>query len=214
MLNRAQLMKSFIGCLLLLIFLSEAAYTKEIKVIFVGDSLTAGYGVEKHDAFPALIEKMFKEKKQEVKVINGGVSGSTTANGQARMKWFFKSNPDIIVLSLGANDGLRGVKIEDSFKNLDQSIKMALKKKVKVLLMGMQMPPNYGADYRKKFKAMFPRLAKENKISIVPFMLEGVAGKKKYNISDGIHPNEEGHKIMAKMIFPYVEKIVQGAESK
>lgn len=209
-------MKKYFSFFILLFFCwVGSVHAKQTKIIFVGDSLTAGYGVEKHNAFPALIEKKFQEdKKFDVKVINGGVSGSTTANGQARMKWFFKSNPDIIVLSLGANDGLRGVKIEESYKNLDQSIKMALNKKIKVLLMGMQMPPNYGAEYRKKFKAMFPKLAKENKIPIVPFMLDGVAGEKEFNIEDGIHPNEKGHKKMAEMIYPYVEKLLVKDQAK
>lgn len=181
-----------------------------VKVIFVGDSLTAGYGVERHKAFPALIEeRLKKEKKDQIEVVNGGVSGSTTANGQARMKWFFKANPDIIVIALGANDGLRGVKIEESFKNLDESIQMALNKKIQVLLMGMQMPPNYGAEYRKEFQAMFPKLAKKNKIPIVPFMLEGVAGEKEFNISDGIHPNEKGHEKIANLIYPYLVKLIK-----
>lgn len=201
--------------LLLLLPWVDPAYSAQTKIIFIGDSLTAGYGVEKHHAFPALIEKKFHaEKLIDVKIINGGVSGSTTANARARMKWFFKSKPDIIVLSLGANDGLRGVKVEQSYKNLNQSIKMALSKQIKVLLMGMQMPPNYGAEYRKKFKEMFPLLAKENQLPLVPFMLEGVAGEKDFNIEDGIHPNEKGHQKIANLIYPYIKKMITKEKSK
>ena len=126
----------------------------------------------------------------------------------------FKSKPDIIVLSLGANDGLRGVKVEQSYKNLNQSIKMALSKQIKVLLMGIQMPPNYGAEYRKKFKEMFPLLAKENQLPLVPFMLEGVAGEKDFNIEDGIHPNEKGHQKIANLIYPYIKKMITKEKSK
>lgn len=203
---------SFIKSLIfiLLLFSGQQALAKEVTVVFVGDSLTAGYGVEKHHAFPFLIGEKFKQAKTfSVKVINGGVSGSTTANGQARMKWFFKAKPDVIVIALGANDGLRGVKIEDSFKNLEQAIQMAKQKNIQVLIMGMQMPPNYGQEYRKSFKEMFPKLAKQNKVPLVPFMLEGVAGEKELNVADGIHPNEKGHQKIANLIYPYVLDLVK-----
>ncbi len=176
------------------------------KLIVLGDSLTEGYGVAKEAAFPAVLEKKLHEVgKKEWTVVNAGVSGSTTASGLSRMKWVFKSKPQAVILALGANDGLRGLKIEDSQKNLAQAIEYAQSQKVLVILGGLYMPPNYGKSYTDRFKSMYESLAKRYKLTFIPFILDKVAGNPKYNLADGIHPNEEGHKIIAENVFAVVK---------
>ncbi|WP_373998772.1 arylesterase [Bdellovibrio bacteriovorus] len=185
----------------LLLFTGSFSYAQK-KLIVLGDSLTEGYGVAKDAAYPALLEKKLHEAgKKEWTVINSGVSGSTTASGVSRMKWLFKSKPEAVLLVLGANDGLRGLKIEDSQKNLSDAIEYANSQKVRVILGGLYMPPNYGVAYTDKFKKMYESLAKKYKVTFIPFVLDKVAGNPKYNLADGIHPNEEGHKIIAENIF-------------
>ena len=180
-----------------------------IKLVFLGDSLTEGFGVDKEDAYPALTEKFFKEKGLDVKVINAGISGSTSAGGPARVKWLLKGKPDLILLALGANDGLRGLDTENLKNNLDKTVKAALKSGARVILAGMKMPLNYGEEYRKNFEETFIRVAAENKIPLIPFLLEGVAARKEFNIADGIHPNEEGHKILTRTVTAALEKIIE-----
>ncbi|WP_374031826.1 arylesterase [Bdellovibrio bacteriovorus] len=188
--------------LFFLILLCSSLSFAQKKLIVLGDSLTEGYGVAKDAAFPAVLEKKLHEAgKKEWTIINAGVSGSTTASGLSRMKWVFKSKPDVVLLALGANDGLRGLKVEDSEKHLAQSIEYAQSQKVKVILGGLYMPPNYGKDYTEKFKKMYESLAKKYKLTFIPFILDKVAGNPKYNLADGIHPNEEGHKIIADNVF-------------
>ena len=174
----------------------------------LGDSLTEGYGVAKDAAFPAVLEKKLHESgKKEWTVVNAGVSGSTTASGISRLKWLFKSKPDVILLALGANDGLRGLKVVDSKQHLSEVIKYAQEQKVKVILGGLYMPPNYGKEYTEDFKKMYESLAKQYKVTFIPFILDKVAGNPKYNLADGIHPNEEGHKVIAENVF----QILKGA---
>lgn len=186
---------------LLILTFSSFSFAQK-KLVVLGDSLTEGYGVAKEAAFPAVLEKKLHEAdKKEWTVINAGVSGSTTASGISRMKWVFKSKPDAVILALGANDGLRGLKIADSEKHLAQAIEYAQGQKVKVILGGLYMPPNYGKAYTDQFKKMYETLAKKYKVTFIPFILDKVAGNPKYNLADGIHPNEEGHKIIADNVF-------------
>jgi acyl-CoA thioesterase-1 len=192
-------MRAFIFTFILLF--SSLSFAQK-KLIVLGDSITEGYGVSKEAAYPALLEKKLHDAgKKEWSIINAGVSGSTTASGVSRMKWLFKSKPDVVFLALGANDGLRGIKVEESQKNLATAIEYAQKEKVEVILGGLYMPPNYGADYTSKFKKMYEDLAKKYKLTFIPFILDKVAGNPKYNQADGIHPNEEGHKIITDTIF-------------
>jgi acyl-CoA thioesterase-1 len=182
-------------------FLSTPGFAQK-KLIVLGDSLSEGYGVAKDLAYPALLEKKINaELKKNYQVVNAGVSGSTTASAISRLKWLIKQKPDLIFLVLGANDGLRGLKLEDSEKNLAQAIEFGQKEKIKMILGGLYMPPNYGKDYTEKFKKMYIHLAAKYKVTFVPFVLEKVAGDPRYNLADGIHPNEEGHKIIADTIF-------------
>ena len=175
------------------------------KILVLGDSLTEGYGIDSEKAFPAILEEMAKAKGHEdVKVINGGVSGSTTASGLSRLNWFFKAKPEIIIIALGANDGLRGLKVEKSKENLEAIITKSKEKGLKVILGGMKMPRNYGKEYRDQFEKMYKDLYKKHKVIFIPFLLKNVGGVPKLNLADGIHPNEEGHKVVAKNVYEYL----------
>jgi acyl-CoA thioesterase I len=179
---------------------------KPLTVLFIGDSLTAGYGVSKEAAYPTLVSQMFlKDLGRSMEVLNGSVSGSTTASGLSRLRWFLKKQPDILVLALGANDGLRGLSLDESKKNLDEIISAAIDAKIKVVLAGMLMPSNYGEDYRASFTSMYQDLVNKHKVEFIPFLLEGVATIAELNQSDGIHPNEKGHEIMAKTVYEHLK---------
>jgi acyl-CoA thioesterase-1 len=178
-------------------------------ILFIGDSLTEGYGVAREASYPHLLGKMIEKDGQFLpKIINGSVSGSTSAGAVSRLKWYERQNVQVLVLALGANDGLRGVKVSETKKNLGQAIEYAKSKGMKVILPGMLMPPNYGPDYTKDFKAMYESLSREHKIVMVPFLLEGVAGETKLNQDDGIHPNEAGHLKMAENVYPYLRGLL------
>lgn len=200
----------FIFCLLICVpALTEVTAAPNSKILVVlGDSLTEGYGVAKESAFPFLLEKQLQQEGKKWTVINSGISGSTTASALSRLKWVMKSKPQMVLIILGANDGLRGLKIEDSEKNLSQTIEYAKKEKVQVALGGLYMPPNYGKEYTEKFRKMYTNLAKKYNLSLVPFILDKVAGDPKYNLADGIHPNEAGHKIIAENIYKNLKGIL------
>lgn len=179
------------------------------KILFLGDSLTAGYGIEKPLAFPALIdEKLKKSGYQDIKVINGGISGSTSASALSRLKWYLKIKPDIMLLALGANDGLRGLSVEQLKNNLTVCIQLAKENNIKVVLAGMMMPPNYGVEYTKSFFEVYSKVADAQRVQLIPFLLKDVAGIPALNIPDGIHPNEAGHKIVAQTVLPYILKFL------
>ena len=178
--------------------------SQPIKILILGDSLTEGVGVQKEHAFPALLETSLNADGRSVQVINGGVSGATTASGMSRLKWHLKARPQIVVIALGANDGLRGFKPEATRKNLEELIKHSMASGCKVVLAGMMVPPNYGPDFSKNFAAIFPDLAKKYRIPLIPFLLEGVGGVPALNMPDGIHPNEKGHVLLEKTVRPFI----------
>ena len=190
--------------LLILLFVSISLQVSAQTIVFIGDSLTEGYQLNREEAYPALIENELKKKFNQVKVINAGESGATSASGLKKLKWYSKIKPDILVLALGANDGLRGMNLKETEKNLSGIIESALELKMKILLVGMKMPVNYGEPYRKNFQGLFIKLSKKFSLPIVPFLLEGVGGKPKYNLPDGIHPNPDGHKIMATTVLKHL----------
>ncbi len=173
---------------------------KEKVILFYGDSLTAGYGLSPEQAFPALVEKIFKDKGKQVRVINAGLSGETSAGGMSRIDWVLRQPIDIFVLELGGNDGLRGLPVEQTVNNLQQIIDKVKTKypNTKIVLAGMMVPPNMGPDYSTQFQKIYPELAKKNKATLMPFLLEGVAGEEALNLPDGIHPNAKGHQLVAK----------------
>lgn len=172
-------------------------------IVFFGNSLTAGFGLSPEEAFPALIQKKIDSMNLPYTVINAGVSGETTAGGNSRIDWILKQKIDVFILELGANDGLRGIPVTESRRNL-QSIIDKVKNKypnVKIVLAGMQIPPSMGVTYTTEFRDMYPDLATKNNISLIPFLLERVGGEVKLNQQDGIHPTEEGHEIMAEIVW-------------
>ncbi len=187
-----------------------AATDSVSTVVIIGDSLTEGYGVIREKAYPALLEKKLNALgPKKFKIVNAGVSGSTTASGPGRVKWQLKAKPNWIIVALGSNDGLRGTAPETTEKNLTEMIQAIQKEKIPLILVGMQMPPNYGPGFTKKFFNVFPDLAKKYKIPLVPFMLEGVAGDPALNQPDGIHPNEKGHVIIAQTFFDSLKGVLQ-----
>ena len=179
------------------------------RVVFLGDSLTAGLGVDKEQAFPALLGDLLKADGLPVSVVNAGVSGDTTAGGLARLDWLLKQKPDVLVVGLGGNDGLRGLDVTASEANLREIVTRAKAAGAGVLLLGMQMPPNYGPDYTAAFRAIYPRVAKETDTPLVPFVLEGVGGVADLNQADGIHPTVAGHRVVAGVVLPKLRELVR-----
>lgn len=179
-------------------------------LLFFGDSLTAGYGLSPEEAFPALIEKELNKKERVASVTNAGLSGETSAGGLARIDWVLRQPIDIFVLELGANDGLRGLPLDQTRKNL-QGILDKVKNKnpnAKLVIAGMMVPPNMGQQYSKEFSKIYPDLAKQNKATLIPFLLDGVGGNEKLNQADGIHPNAEGHRIIARNLTAVFLKLI------
>ena len=176
---------------------------KKKTILFFGNSLTAGYGVDPSEAYPALIQDKIDSLHLNYKVVNAGVSGETTSDGDSRIDWILKQPVDIFVLELGGNDGLRGIPLTVTEKNLQLIIDKVKVKypAAKIILEGIQIPPNMGPDYTTQFKEIYPRLASKNKIGLLPFLLKGVGGDPKLNQSDGIHPTAEGHKIVAENVW-------------
>ncbi|AXX87490.1 putative lysophospholipase L1-like arylesterase [Malaciobacter marinus] len=200
-------MKKIILTLFLITLQIVSANSNTKTILFLGDSLTEGLGVAQKDVFPNLVENMIKTKlKKDIKIINGGVSGSTTSDGLSRLKWYLKRKPDIVFIALGANDGLRGLNLQQSQKNLEEIVEFAQKSKAKVLLAGMLIPPNYGPEYAKRFKKMYEEIKDKYKLKSMPFLLDGVAGEKELNQSDGIHPNAQGHKYIAKEVYKFLKE--------
>jgi len=194
------------------LFFINITHAQEQKtILFFGNSLTAGMGVQPQQAFPALIDKKLSQAGYNYKVVNAGLSGETTAGGVSRIDWILKNNEiDIFILELGANDGLRGINVEQTRANLAKIIDKvsASEPGVKIVLAGMQVPPNMGNDYSSDFKSVFPELAKNKKVKLIPFLLQGVGGEKTLNQPDGIHPNPEGHKILAANVWKVLKLLL------
>lgn len=177
-------------------------------VVFLGDSLTAGLGVDERQAYPALVGERLAAEGRPVRLLNAGVSGDTTAGGLRRLEWLLAQDPDVIVVGLGANDGLRGLPLEQTDANLRGIVARATAAGSRVLLLGMMVPPNYGPDYARGFASLFTRIAEDLEVPLVPFLLDGVGGRPELNQADGIHPTVEGHRIMARTVYPSVAAIV------
>jgi acyl-CoA thioesterase-1 len=198
-----------------LLFGIAAAPPSPQTVLFLGDSITAGYGLELSQAYPALIEQRIKKEGLNFKVINAGQSGDTSAGGLARMDWLLKNKIDVLVLELGGNDGLRGLPVEVIRKNLQAIIDRARKQypQIKIVIAGMKMPPNMGSQYSREFEAMFAELAKKNSAALIPFILEGVGGVRQMNLPDGIHPTARGHEIVAKNVWTVLAPVLRSIQS-
>jgi acyl-CoA thioesterase I len=180
-------------------------------ILFLGDSLTAGYGIEEEQAYPALIGAKIKEHNYSWNIVNAGLSGETSSGGLRRINWLLRSRVDILVLALGANDGLRGVNLDLTKSNLQAIIDRTreINPQVRIVIAGMQVPPNLGTDYTRQFEALFPELARANNALLIPFLLEDVAAIPELNLPDGIHPTPQGHQIMAATVWTYLEPLLR-----
>ncbi len=190
----------------------EAEDKKDVRLIlFLGDSLTAGYGIDPALAFPALIQQKIERKGWPFEVLNAGLSGETSAGGLRRINWMLQRDPGVLVLELGANDGLRGFPLEITKRNLQGIISRARRRSpdLKIVLAGMMVPPNLGPDYTRRFQALYQELAEDNSLSLIPFLLEGVAGRPELNLPDGIHPTAQGHQIIAETVWKTLEPVLQ-----
>lgn len=181
------------------------------NILFLGDSLTEGYGVSQESTYTYLLQEKLKKNSINWIVINSGISGSTSASGPGRAKWILKSKekPNIVVIVLGANDGLRGLPIAAMKKNLLETIKILSEGGVRPILGALMVPPNYGQNYSDEFKKVFVDISKKENVLLMPFILKNVAGKANLNLADGIHPNEKGHQLIAQDIFDFLKPILK-----
>jgi acyl-CoA thioesterase I len=195
-------------CALVLGAALPAAETKTL--LFVGDSLTAGYGLDPGEAFPALIQKKIDEARRPWRVVNAGLSGDTTAGGLRRIDWLLRQRVDMIVIELGGNDGLRGIPPAVSRVNLEAMIERVRAKHpaARIVIAGMQMPVNMGEEHRREFAAIFPAVAEAHDAVLIPFLLEGVGGVPELNLPDGIHPTAEGHRLVAETVWKVLEPLL------
>jgi acyl-CoA thioesterase-1 len=186
------------------------------RVVVLGDSLTAGYGLDPDLAFPALLQAMVDESGLNFEIVNAGVSGDTSAGGVRRINWLLKQKIDVLILELGANDGLRGVSLESTRTNLQKIIDETKTKnpEVDIIIAGMMVPPNLGPDYTERFKQIFPSLAENNNCFLIPFLLDGVAGQPELNLPDGIHPTAEGHQIIAENVWKILEPVLRERDKR
>ena len=191
---------------------AQVAVSKPIKLVVLGDSLSAGLGLAAAAAFPARLQKALKDRGIEVDMVNAGVSGDTTSGGLERLDWSVADGTQAVIVELGANDALRGIDPKISKAALMQILARLKTRGIKVLLCGMLAPPNYGADYSAQFDAIYPKLAKQFGVLFYPFILDGVAANPKLNQADGIHPNPAGVKIIADRMMPYVKQLVLQAK--
>jgi acyl-CoA thioesterase-1 len=207
---RSLAVRAIAVALLLLAATSARALAAERVLVILGDSLTAGLGVAREEAYPALLEARLRRDGLAYRVVNAGVSGDTSAGGLRRVDWVLRARPDLVVVALGANDGLRAQPVQALRDNLTAIVTRLRAAGARVLLAGMRLPPNYGADYTAAFAGAFPAVARATSVPLLPFLLDGVAGDPALNQADGIHPNASGHRVMAETLWralrPHLEK--------
>ena len=178
------------------------------RIVAFGDSLTAGLGVQADESYPAQLQRRLDSFGYHYRVINAGVSGDTTAGGLRRVSWILNNKPELVILELGANDGLRGLPIDHTQDNLREIIRRLQEAGTTVVLAGMKLPPNYGQDYATRFEAMYQKLAKESRLLLIPFFLEGVGGSSSLNQADGIHPTKEGYKVIVEEVLKVLKPVL------
>ncbi len=207
---------SMIGLLFVLLnYQGIQAQLSPAKILFFGDSITAGYGLNPDKAFPALIQQQIDSLGLNYTVVNAGLSGETSAGGLRRVDWVLQQRVDIFVLELGGNDGLRGLNLQQTKANLQGIIDKVIAKYPQslIVLAGMEVPPNLGANYTLEFREMYVELAQENDVLFIPFILEGVGGVPELNLPDQIHPNEEGHRKVAQHVWGYLVNVLTSSKS-
>ena len=187
---------------------SRIAPRREQVVVFLGDSLTAGLGLSADEAWPTLVAEKLAAAGTPIRAVNAGVSGDTSAGGLRRLAWLLKQQPDVVVVELGANDGLRGQPVAGIEANLREIVERSRATGARVLLLGLQMPPSLGSEYTRQFADLYPRIARDLDVSLVPFLLAGVAGDPELNLPDGIHPNAEGQRRVAELVRPHLEAVL------
>ena len=195
---------TFAVMLVTLVSAQGLAQTAPLKILALGDSLTAGYNLPADASFPAQLEKALRGKGLQATVVNAGVSGDTTAGGLARLDWALADKPTHALVALGANDMLRGLSPEQAKANLDKIVTRLKQEGVKVMLVGMLAAPNLGADYGKRFNPIFPELAEKHDVPLYPFFLDEVASNPKLNLGDGLHPNRTGVATMVRKMLPQI----------
>lgn len=200
----------FLGAVLSLLVVCVGAVRGESQPVILafGDSLTAGFGVREEESYPSVLQEILAREGYVYKMINAGVSGDTTAGGVRRVSWALKHEPEIVILELGANDGLRGLSLDEMHVNLEKIILVCRERGAKVLLVGMKIPPNYGEAYSLEFEQVFARLAKQYQLPFMPFFLEGVAAERKYTQDDGIHPRGPGYKIVGQQVWQHLKPML------
>ena len=193
-----------------LLCLVPAEARGESVIVALGDSLTAGWGVAADEAYPTRLEMRLRREGYTYRVVNAGVSGDTTAGGLRRVDWVLRAGPEIVIVALGANDGLRGQSPQAMRANLETIVARLQTAGARILLAGMRMPPNYGAEFTTEFHAVFPAVARSAKIALMPFLLDGVAADSRLNQPDGIHPTAAGHQVIADRLWPYLRPLLRG----
>lgn len=203
-------MKYILTVVFLITMLIPSRSQEKKSILIFGDSITAGYGIEPQQAFPALIQEKIDSLELNYEVINGGVSGETSAGGLRRIDWVLQRNIDIMILELGRNDGLRGIDLSSTKENLQQIVDKALAKNpdMEIVIAGMQVPPNLGADYTKEFQELYPALAKKNDLKLIPLILNEVGGRGEFMQPDQIHPNVKGHEVVAETVWDVLKSIL------
>ena len=210
LLNFNQIFRLFFVLGVITALFPELVYSKEKAVVLAfGDSLTAGYGVKDEESYPSKLQEKISSAGYPHKVVNAGVSGDTTAGGVRRIRWLMKHEPEIVILALGANDGLRGLSIEEMRKNLEIMITICREHNAQILLAGMKALPNYGEDYMREFETVFPELAEKHDLIFLPFLLEGVAGEREYTQSDGLHPLASGYSIITDLVWQRLKPMLK-----
>ena len=185
-----------------------AAPASERIIVVLGDSLTAGFGVAADETFPARLQERLRKEGYPYRVVNAGVSGDTTAGGLRRVDWILRARPEIVVVALGANDGLRGLSVSQLKSNLSAIVERLTAERARVLLAGMRLPPNYGDRYTREYAEAFAEVARRGKTPLMPFLLEGVATEARLNQPDGIHPNAAGHQVIADHLWLYLKPLL------
>jgi len=200
--------------LTLLFLMINPAAAQTVTLLALGDSLTAGYGLQPSDAFPVKLEAALQARGHDVKVINGGIAGDTALDGASRVDWALSEEVDAVIVEFGANDALRGLPVPQAEQALDQLLGKLAGRKLPVLLAGMRAPPNLGPEYQAAFDGMYARLAEKHGSLLYPFFLDGVAAEAKLNQADGMHPNPAGVDIIVSRILPSVERLLEQAAAK
>ncbi|HEV2054902.1 MAG TPA: arylesterase [Methylomirabilota bacterium] len=203
-------MRTLLAALLAALALAQPAGAAAERVIVAfGDSLTAGLGVTPEDSYPARLQARLRAEGYDYRVVNAGASGDTTAGGLRRVDWALKNKPDIVIVAIGANDALRGQDLASVRANLDAIVARFQKAGARVLVAGMEVPPNYGARYAADFRRLYADVARAHKAAFLPFLLDGVAGNPRLNQPDGIHPTAEGYRIVVDHLWPHVEPMLK-----